>query len=172
MAKSKQQKEATIDELTDLFTRSKSIVFSNFTGLKVSEANELRSLCRKQNVKYFVAKKTLLKIACEKANVKLDPKAFEGEISTVFGLDDEVTAAKVISDYAKTHQTIKIIGGFVENKAVSVADVTHLASLPSREVLISRVVGSIKAPLSGLVNVLQGNIRGLVMVLSRIKETK
>ena len=172
MAITRKHKEAIVEQVTDLLKTSKSVVFTNFSGLKVADVNALRGLCRKENVTYIVAKKTLLTIACDRAGIAVDPKTFSGEIATVFGIDDEVVAAKLLANFAKKHEAVKMVGGVLERKFLSQQEVVNLSKLPSKDELIAKVVGSIRAPLAGLVNVLQGNIRGLVQVLNQIKESK
>jgi len=173
MAKSKQQKELTVKSLTDKLGRAKAVVFANFEGLTVSQVTKLRNECRVSNVDYLVAKKTLLKKALELVGLKdIEPKAMAGGITTVLAYDDEVVAAKVLSKFAKDNPALKIAGGILENKFVAVATVNSLASIPSREELLAKAVGSIAAPLSGLVKVLHGNLRNLVFVLQAIREKK
>ena len=172
MAKSKQNKKETIKVLTEKITSAKSLVFVNFSGLKVKEIEELRKKFRENNVDYFVAKKTLMKLGFQEAKLPVNPKDFSGEIAIAFSNKDEVTAAKVIEDFAQNHVALKTIGGVLENAYIDREKVIELSKLPSRLELISRVVGSIAAPLSGLVNVMQGNLRGLVYVFKAIKEKK
>jgi len=142
MAKTKQQKEQNIQTLVDGIKNAKSVVFANFQGLKVTESEELRAICRKQNISYIASKKTLLKKALTDAGFEVDTKAFKGGVAVVFGYEDEVAAAQTIADYANKHQ------------------------------LLGQLVGTLNAPISGFVNVLAGNIRGLVNVLNGIKEAK
>lgn len=176
MAKSRQQKEQTLKTLTENLTSGKSAVFVNFDGLTVSETQEFRTQCRENNLAYMVAKKTLLRKALEAANLsEVDTGIFEKGVGTVIGLEDEVAPAQVVDKFAKDHQAMTILGGVMtENpegqKFMDIAQVSALAKLPSKEVLLGRLVGSINAPVSGFVNVLAGNIRGLVNVLNGIKD--
>ena len=173
MPKTKQQKEATIKSLEDGLKAAKAVVFANFQGLKVSETEELRRECRKNNIAVVAAKKTLVKRACDFLGLKdIDPKVFAGGVATFMALEDEVSAAKIVNTFAKTHEVMKIFGGVLEGKFVDVAVVKSLASLPSKQELLSRLVGSLHSPVSGFVNVLAGNIRGLVGVLNNIAKAK
>lgn len=173
MPKTRQEKTVAVQDLTDKVKKSKSLVFVNFDNLKVKEIEELRKKCRAENVGYLVAKKTLMKIAFEEAGVQgTDPKAFEKGVATVFGYDDEVAPARIIQTFAKGHTALQTVGGILEGKFVSSEKVIELSKLPSREELLAKVVGSINAPISGFVNVLSGNLRGLVGVLSAIKNSK
>ncbi len=172
MAKTKQLKEQAIQDLVDNIKSAKSVVFANFQGLKVSESEELRGKCREQKIDYLASKKTLLKKALSEAGFDVDTKSFEGGVAAVFGTEDEVAPAQVIAGYAKDHEVVKIFGGILEGNFIDAAKVTELSKLPSKQELYAKLVGSINAPVSGFVNVLAGNLRGLVGVLNSIKESK
>jgi len=171
MAKTRQQKEQTVAGLIDAFRAMKSAVFVNYQGLKVKEADELRRSADKEKVAYTVAKKTLLDKALKSAGASFDAKALQGMIG-VATAEDEVAAAKLLVEFGKTHEALKVLGGVVDGKIVDVTAIKALASLPSKQQLLGQLVGTINAPLSGLVNVLAGNIRGLVNVLNAIKGVK
>ncbi len=172
MPKTKQQKEATLASLTDGLKGAKASVFANFQGLTVAEADELRNSCRKEGIKVIVAKKTLLKKTFEELGIEADPKVFEGGVATFFGEADEVAPARIVNDFAKKHEVVAIFGGTLEGKYIDAVFVKNLASLPSKQQLLGQLVGTINAPVSGFVNALAGNLRGLVSVLNNIKEAK
>ncbi len=173
MAKTRQQKEEAVKVLTEKIKQAKSLVFVNFDGLKVKEIEELRKQCRAENVGYLVAKKTLMKKAFKDAGLEeIDPKTFKKEAATVFGYEDEVAPARIVESFAKNHEALKAFGGVLENKFVDRGKIIELARLPSKIELLAKVVGSIKAPISGLVNVLSGNLRNLVYILNAIKDSK
>ena len=173
MPKTKQQKQVTVKSLVDGLKQAKAVVFANFQGLKVSESEELRKECRKNDIKVLAAKKTLVKRACEDIGLaNVDPKVFQGGVATFMGMNDEVVAAKVVNTFAKTHDVLKIFGGTLEGKFVDAGAVKSLAALPSKTELLARLVGSINAPVSGFVSVLAGNLRNLVGVLNNIAKAK
>lgn len=172
MAKTRQQKEQTITTLTQGIKEATSVVFANFHGLKVSETDALRKLCREQGILYLATKKTLVKRALADAGFTADTKPFDGGVAAVFGRSDEVAAAKLIGDFAKTHEAVRIFGGILEGAFIDAAKVKALASLPTREQLYAKLVGSMNAPVSGFVRVLAGNLRGLVTALNQIREKK
>ena len=172
MAKSKQSKQETLKLLTDKLSKAKSLVFANFDGLKVKEADELRKKFRKEGIDFLAAKKTLIKIAFKKAGLNIDPKTFERGVAIAFNYEDEVIAARIIEEFSKEHQALQSIGGVLENKFIDKAKIIELSKLPTRAELIAKAVGSIAAPLSGLVNVLRGNIRCLVYTLKAIQDKK
>ena len=123
MAKTKQQKEQNIQTLVDGIKNAKSVVFANFQGLKVTESEELRAICRKQNISYIASKKTLLKKALTDAGFEVDTKAFKGGVAVVFGYEDEVAAAQTIADYAKKHEVIEMFGGVLEGQFIDAGKV-------------------------------------------------
>jgi large subunit ribosomal protein L10 len=172
MAKTRQQKEESVNSLVNKIKESKSVVFANFQGLKVSESEELRGKCREQNVEYLASKKTLVKKALEESGFEVDTKVFEGGVAAVFGVEDEVAPAQLLHNFAKTHEVVTFYGGVLEGNYIDSAKVGELAKLPSKQELYAKLVGSINAPVSGFVNVLAGNLRGLVSVLNNIKEAK
>lgn len=172
MAKTKQQKQEAVLSLTQGIKSAKGVVFANFQGLKVSESEELRRKCRAEKVSFLASKKTLLKKALAELGFDVDAESFSGGVAAVMGLEDEVAPAKLIYDFAKTHEVAKTFGGIFEGKFIDAAKVRELAMLPSKQELLAKLVGSLNAPVSGFVNVLSGNIRNLVNVLNNIKEAK
>ena len=172
MAKTRQHKEEEIQQLATSLKEAKAAVFANFQGLKVSESESLRTICREQNINYFVTKKTLLRLALKDLGLEVDTKSFDGGVSVVLGTDDEVAPAQTVAKFAKKHDVVTLFGGILENKFIDASNVTALSVLPSKEELLAKVVGSLNAPISGFVNVLAGNLRGLVNVLKAVKEAK
>ena len=173
MPKTKEQKIQTVKELSERLGKSKTAIFADFKGLKVNESYELRNKCKEQGIDVEVIKKTLLKRSFEKAGIAdIDPSKFEGGILIFLGYDDEVAPAKAVFDYAKEHGALKITGGIMGGRYADKAIIESLAKLPSKQELLAKLVRSIKSPISGLVNVLAGNLRGLVNVLNALKESK
>ena len=173
MAKTRKQKEATLADLVDALGKAKSVVFADFKGLTVKDATAFRNKARKENVGVMVAKKTLMRLAFKNAGYEgVDPAALEGALVMVAGFEDEVAPAKLVAEFGKDHEALKIVAGVLERKFADAAAIKALATLPSKQELIAKAVGSIRAPLSGLVNVLSGNLRGLVNVLNAVKDQK
>jgi large subunit ribosomal protein L10 len=163
------KKEEIVKELSEKLGRQKSIVFADFTGLKVKDLAVLKAKLRAQNAEFKVAKKTLMNVAFREKGIEADPKSLAGEIAIVMGYGDEVAPAKMVYEFSKTNQNIKILGGLLENKIIALEQVLQLAKLPSKQELLGKLVGTLSAPSRNFVGVLQGNIRGLVTVLSKIK---
>ena len=129
-------------------------------------------LCKDENVLYMASKKTLVQKAIEQAGIAGDVNSFEGSVSVAFGQGDEVAPARVLAEYAKKHEAVKLYGGLLEGNFIDGGKVKALAALPTKHQLLGQLVGTLNAPVSGFVNVLAGNLRGLVTVLDAIKEQK
>ncbi|MFH2105460.1 MAG: 50S ribosomal protein L10 [Parcubacteria group bacterium] len=173
MAKTKQQKKEIIAGLTDKLNKAKSVVLTNYQGLSVGEVTELRQQMHEQAVDYSIVKNTLLKVSWDQSDFKgVELVKPSGPVAVAFGYEDEVAPARLVYEYAKKHKELEITSGVLEDKLLSKEEVESLALLPSKDELIAKTIGTIKAPLTGFVNVLAGNLRGLVGVLNAIKEDK
>lgn len=163
------QKEQLVSELAEKFLRASSVVFTDFTGLKVEEMETLRRNLRETDIEYKVAKKRLIKKALEKSGLQVDTSGFEGQLALALGYADPLVPAQVLYKFSRTNKALKILAGLVEKENLSQEAILELAMLPSKEVLFARLVGSIRAPISRFINVLGGNLRGLVNVFKAIK---
>lgn len=172
MPKTRVQKEAKVQDLAANLKAMKSIVFANYEQLTVQDIEALRKLCRAEGVRYTVAKKTLLKKAMAEAGLAIDPKSIAGNFATLIAMEDEVAPARIAVKFAKTHEALAVKGGVLEGALVDAKAIMALAKLPSKQELLAKLVGSLNAPVSGFVNVLAGNLRGLVTVLVRYQESK
>jgi len=172
MPKTRSEKEQIISELSDKIKRTKSAVFTQVSGYTMDDANNLRTKGVSQGVELFVAKKTLLLRALEANGFHVSKDDLDGSILTSLGFEDEVSAAKLMAEFAKGREGIDIVGGILEGKIVDGQAVKQLATLPSRDELLAKLVGSINAPVSGFVNALAGNLRNIVYVLNAVKEKK
>ncbi len=146
--------------------------FVDYRGLTFSEATELRTRLAKVDASLKVVKNTLAKIAAQDAGVEGLEDLLKGPTAIAYCYGDPVQVAKTIQDFIKEKKKASIRGGKLQHSLLSSADVDSLASLPSREVLIARMVGAIASPLTGLANVLNGPIRGLVVVMSQVRDQK
>lgn len=172
MSKTREQKHVMVADLADKFRRMKAVAFASISGFTMKDADNLRAKGRKAGVEVAVSKKTLLKIAADEAGQPVDPSAFEGSILSAFAFNDEVSAAKILAELSKGKDSIKILGGLLEGKMVDAIEIKKLAALPSKTELLGKLVGSLNAPISGFVNVLAGNLRGLVTVLKAVQDKK
>lgn len=166
----KEQKAKLISDLAAKLKASKAVVFSDYKGFKVKDMTLLRKELRAEGIDFQVLKKTLMNVAMKEAGIEMDVKKLEGQIVIAISSGDEVMAAKLIAKAAKANENLKIAGGILGTKELSVAEVNALAKLPTKEELLGRLVGTLNAPVSGFVNVLAGNLRGLVNVLKAVSE--
>lgn len=169
----KNQKIQLVNELTEKIKEAKSTVFVDFKGLKVKDSTSLKKTLRTQGGQMIVIRKTLLDIALKNAGIEnANIKGLEGQIAICFSNSDEVSVAKILDTFAKTNQNVKMLGGSLGKEIMDGAQVKALAKIPAKEQLLGQLVGTLNAPISGFVNVLAGNIRGLVQVLKAIEEVK
>ncbi len=169
MPKTRERKQKDVKGIATQLEGSQNMVFANFYGLKVKNVEELRRKCREANLSCVVAKKTLLSLALKDKEKEI--KNLQGEVMVIAG-KDEVAAAKIAAEFGKKNESLKLLAGISQGKWAGLAEITALSKLPSKEELLSRLVGSLNAPVSGFVRVLSGNLRGLVCALNAIKDKK
>ena len=156
-------------ELVERLAKTKAAVFADYTGLSVAKLTELRRKLSAQSGELKVAKKTLIDLSFKQGGIAgVNTKNMSGQVMVAFGYNDEVAPAKILNDFTKKNEQLKILGGILENKFIDSAGVLSLAKLPSKQELLGQLVGTIAAPMSEMLNVLQGNLRGLVRILSQI----
>lgn len=166
------QKEEVVKDLTEKIKASKSIVFADYSGVKTNDINELKSRLKKEGTNLRVIKKKLVDLSLKNAKIEVDIKSLPGQLAITISDNDEVAPARVLSKFAKENENLKILGGVLGVKGMSAKEVSDLAKLPSKEEMLAKLVGTLNAPLTGLVNVLSGNTRGLVTVLKAIADSK
>lgn len=167
-----EKKKKAVETLQQVFTRCNIGVLTDYRGLKTAELNELRRTLREVKVDYKVVKNSLAQIAARQAGLDYLVDNFVGPVAVAFGYGDPSQTVKTIADYIRnTKSVLSMKAGFLPDRILSAQDLEILAKLPSREVLLSRVIGGIKSPIYGLVNVLAGPIRGMTGVLqARIQQ--
>lgn len=153
-----EQKKQVVNDISEKFKNAKSVVLVEYKGLTVEKDTELRNKCRDAGVEYKVYKNTLMRFAFEELGYNEITSSLEGPNAVAISFDDEVSAAKVTNDFAKTsNDTLIIKAGIAEGKVLSADEVKSLASVPTREVLLAQLAG-----------VLQGNIRNLAYLLDQV----
>ncbi|MFZ2193029.1 MAG: 50S ribosomal protein L10 [Candidatus Moraniibacteriota bacterium] len=166
------QKELITKELVEKLKEAKAVVFSDFKGMTMKDLVALRKELRTESISLKVVKKTLIDIALKEAGIAASVKDMEGQIAIAVSPKDEVAAAKIISNFAKTNTNLKVTGGVLDGKMLSTEEVVALSKLPSKQELLAKFIGTINAPVSGFVRVLSGNISGLVRVLKAVADSK
>lgn len=173
MQSTKRQKKVSISlGISEKVAKSKSITVTDYRGLTTSQLLELRQKLADLSAEYQVTKNTLLRRALQSNGLTVPGDLTDGPSATLFSYDDEVAPLKVLATFAKTTKLPTIKGGFLAKDFLSAERVEALAKLPSKEVLIAQLLGTVQAPATSLVYVLQANIRSLVYALNAIKETK
>lgn len=165
-------KEQLITEMSEKFQTAKTVVLVNYQGLKVKEVQKLKKNLLETGIKLQIVKNSLFKIALKEQGIEAPVEVLDQPVATIWGLDDEIAPAKSIVAFGKELEKLEIIGAIVNGKFVDAATVKNLATIPSRPELYAKLLGTLNAPMSGLVNVLQGNLRSLVYILDQYGKTK
>lgn len=172
-AKVLEEKKAIVQELAQSMKNAQAGVLVDYKGIDVFNDTQLRRDLRKAGVSYKVVKNTLMTRAVREIGFDEIEKVLSGTTALAVCDTDMVVSAKILCEYAKkSNGAFKIKSGFVEGRVISSAEVNALAELPPKEQLIARVLAGFNAPISGFANVLNANIRGLVVALNAIAEKK
>lgn len=165
-----QEKQAFVEQLTERLKGSVAGVVVDYKGITVADDTQLRRKLREAGVEYAVVKNTLLKRAAGNVGLSDLDSVLEGSTALAVSAEDHVAAAKILCEYAEKNKNFEIKAGFVEGKVINAAEVQDLAKMPPKEVLVAKVLGGLNAPISGFANVLNANLRGLVVALNAIAE--
>ena len=172
MAVIRPEKVAKIAEVKELLTNSKCTILVDYCGLTVAQDTKLRRAMRQAGVKYSVVKNNFVRIAAQEAGIEGLDSFLEKSTAIASSPEDPVAVAKILTDFAKENKVMTIKVGVLDGKVIGAEDIKALASLPSREVLLAKMLGSMMSPISGLANVLQGTIRNFVYVLDAVRKEK
>ena len=149
------QKQVVIDEIKDKFERAESVVVIDYIGITVAEADEMRRKLREANVYYTVYKNTLVKRAIAGTNNESLAEILDGPSAFAFSYDDATAPARVLNDSIKEYKKMEFKGGIVEGEFYDKDAIQQIASIPSRDVLISKFMGSIQSPISSFARVVK-----------------
>ncbi len=169
MSSNLEAKKELVSEIKDKISKSKSIAFVNYSGTTVAENTELRNSFRKSGAEFRVYKNRLVLRALNELGITGADSYLQGTNAIAFGFEDEVSPAKILVEAGKNNK-FKIVFGILGNKIVSSEDVNFLATLPSKEILVAKLLGLLSAPATGLVSVLSAPARGLAVALNAIGE--
>lgn len=174
MSKGRDQKSIVVSEIRERFERAGSVVLVDYRGINVEQVTELRRQFRAAGVEYVVLKNTLVKRALAELSIDGIDSLLEGPSAFAFGYEDPVAPAKVLSEFiSKTKsEHLKIKGGLIGTTVMDVAGVKALASLPSKEALIAKMMGSLNAPITNFVGVLSATLRSLVYAIEAVRKQK
>ena len=149
------EKAQVIEKTKEWYAKSSGVVFSDYRGLGVKDLQALRSDLRKKGAEFHVVKNTLFRQAAGEDAAKLPSDLHNGTTAFTFVFENESEVAKALLDYARTSKKLVVKGGFFGGKSFTAKEVESLSTLPPREVLLAQVIGTIAAPLSNLVGVVE-----------------
>ena len=165
MAISRDKKRSLVNELTDLLGAAKMTVFAKYEGLSVADLQALRRTARESGVTIKVVKNRLVKVAMQQTDSlkNTNTGAMNGQLLYAISSEDEVAPAQVLAAFAKTNDALALAGAFSgEGKALDIAEVQALATLPSKNELIAQVLATLTSPVNDVMNGLSGNLHGLL----------
>ena len=168
----RKDKELVVKKTAQDLAGAKSVVLTNYKGLTANKMRELRRKLQAEGASYEVLKKSLVQIAFDEVKIDADIKSRKGPLALAISKEDEIIPAKIVASFAKENESLKIVGGVLENNYLSKEEMIALAKLTSKEELIAQAIGSIKAPINNFAGVLGGIIRQLVYVLKAVEEQK
>jgi large subunit ribosomal protein L10 len=171
------EKQALVASIKEKLTTAKGAVLTSYKGLTVAQDTELRRALREAGVSYHVVKNTMTRIAAKEAGMDAINDHLAGTTALAVSTTDAIAPAKAICEFIKKNKledngVLVVKVGLVDGAVITADEVKALASLPSREVLIAKLLGSMQAPISNTVNVLQGVIRNAVYVLDAVRQQK
>jgi large subunit ribosomal protein L10 len=168
----KEEKKELVAGLKDRFSSAKAVVLTDYKGLTVEEISEARSKFRESKIEYRVVKNTLAKIASDDTPIALARDRFEGPVGVAIGFDDPVVVAKSVLEYAKVNEKFEVKCGVIEGSFLEASELKKIATLPSREMLLSMMAGAFSAPMSKLAAGLNATVARLGFALEALKSKK
>ncbi len=166
------EKERQVEELRTHLARVRGVIVTDFRGLNVRDISSLRRKLREVGVEYKVVKNTLFSRAAESLGMGGLTPYLVGPTGVVFCAQDPASPAKVLHDYIRQMRKLEIRGGFLEGQLLSAEQVKVLAELPPRSVILAQALGTLQAPMYGLVRVLSGLQRNLVYALDQLRRSR
>jgi large subunit ribosomal protein L10 len=166
------EKAQAIDELIRKLRDSKGAVLLDYRGLNVSDITQLRRQLRGEEIEFQVAKNTLLRIAAQRAAVTVAPDLLTGPTAIAFGWRDEVSPARLLTEFARRNRVVQVKGGIVGNRSFNAEEVGRLAELPPREVLLAQLLGVTQAPLTRALAVIQAPLREVAGLAQALLEKR
>lgn len=150
LSKNRALKEAKVQEIKSKLEKAQAVILADYQGLNVEEDTELRKKLREAGVEYKVYKNTLAILALKEIGIEGLDEFLKGPVSMAISYDDPTAPARVLNDFAKDHKKLELKAGLVQGEVYDLDKVKKLAAIPSKEVLLAKLLGSFKAPLSNL----------------------
>jgi len=168
----RQKKEKVVEELGSKLRELNYLFLAEYSGMTVAQITRLRRELRNVDTEFTVVKNSLLKIASKGTKAEVLQDKFDGPNAIISIYKDPIGAARVIAGIAKEVPSLKLKAGYLGERLITVEDILKLATLPSREQLLAKLVGVLKGQPARLVYALSGNLNKLVLVLNSIKNQK
>jgi large subunit ribosomal protein L10 len=162
----------SVKELSDKLSKAKSVYFTDYLGLNVSDVTNLRKKFFDSDVEYLVVKNTLLKIASVQNKINLGEELFSGSTAIAITYDEPVSAAKIIKSFLKDHDLPKVKGVLFEGTYLPASEFEKIANLPSKDESLAKIIVMLRSPIQNIVNLLNSPMVKLVNVLNGLKENK
>lgn len=174
MSKNLELKKQVVSDIVERIQNAKSVVIAEYSGMNVADVTKLRAKFRAANVDYVVLKNTLVRRALQELSIEGLDEVLNGPSVFAFSQNDEVSGAKIVQEYidADKSKTLRIKAGIMDGKMLDAAAVKALASLPPKEVLIAKLMGTLNAPAANMVGVLAATLRSLVYAIEAIRKQK
>ena len=168
----KQEKDELLQLLKEKMSSAQIVILADYKGINVDEITKLRRRMRETGNEFRIAKNTIIKIAAKELNLEGADPYLQGPTSLAIGPEDPAAPAKVIYDFIKEFKKMEVKAAFLEGQLIDAEQVKALANLPSREVLLGKVLGGMQSPMYGFAGSLQGLLRNFVYVLDSVREQK
>ncbi len=168
----REEKEKMKDQIAGALKQAELVVVTDYRGLNVEAINNLRGRLRNEQCRFRVTKNTMNRWACREAGFEQLEEFFEGPTAIAYADEDPVAAAKVFNEFAKENEALVIKGGVLSGQLVSSERIKELGEIPSREILLAKVVGGFQAPIQGLAGALQGTLGQLVYAVDAVRKQK
>ena len=165
-------RETLENRIKDNLKQSNSIFVITYSKLSSPDLTGLRRALKSSRAALFVAKNSIVRRALKNTGLEALSNLVQGPCGLVFTRDEPVDASRVLCDFSKNHEHLKLEGGLLRDKILETKDIQALAKLPSKEILRAQVVMGLKSPIFSIVAVLKGNLRKLVYCLEQIKNKK
>ncbi len=170
MAVTRKEKEAILKDLVEKSQKAQSIAFGQYAGMTVLQLSKMRSEMRASNVEFKVAKKTLIKLAAKEMGVEIPDESIEGTVGVAISYSDPVSGAKILKSTAKTVEVLKLLGGVMDGRVFSPAEMKSLADLPSRGQLLATFMSMLQSPFRSFASAIQAPGSSLARALTAYGE--
>lgn len=165
-------KEKMVDEIIDRINKHPNFIITSYMGSSVSDLENLRKSLKKSSGSYMVVKNSILKVVFDKLKLEAESSKIDSGMGLSLSGEDLIATCRTVSLFANSHDKFKIKGAIIDGKSVTVDKIKVLATLPTRQVLLSHVVGGIKAPITGFVYSLSGILKKFVYAVDAIKKSR